>query len=83
MYPKFFTPNNDGYHDKWKVKFSEYEPGLIVKIFDRDGKLLKELGHEGAWDGTLNGQELPSTDYWFLVQRADGKEYRGHFTMKR
>ncbi len=83
MYPKFFTPNNDGYHDKWKVKFSEYEPGLIVKIFDRDGKLLKELGHEGAWDGTFNGQELPSTDYWFLVQRADGKEYRGHFTMKR
>jgi hypothetical protein len=24
----------------------------------------------------LNGHELPSTDYWFIVTRADGKEYK-------
>ena len=39
MYPKFFTPNGDGYNDTWKIKFSEYEEGLIVKLFDRYGKL--------------------------------------------
>ena len=83
MYPRFFTPNDDTYHDTWKIKFSEFEPGLIVYIFDRDGKLLKELGNNMGWDGTLNDRELPSTDYWFLVKRGNGREYRGHFTLKR
>ena len=82
-YPKFFTPNGDGYNDTWAVKFSESEPGLNTKIFDRYGKLLKELGVTAAWDGTYNGYELPSTDYWFVVVRASGKVYKGHFAMKR
>jgi len=83
MYPRFFTPNNDTYNDLWKVRSSEFEPGLTVKIFDRDGKLLKELSNNSGWNGIYNGKELPSTDYWFVVTRANGKEYRGHFTLKR
>ncbi|WP_367768416.1 T9SS type B sorting domain-containing protein [Flavobacterium sp. WC2421] len=82
-YPKFFTPNEDGFNDTWKVKFSADEIGLSVKIFDRYGKLIKELTHSNAWDGTFNGHELPSTDYWFVVTRANGIEYRGHFSLKR
>jgi len=83
-YPKFFTPNNDGSNDFWKIKFSTLEPGLSVKIFDRYGKFIKELSHNTAgWDGILNGKPLPSTDYWFVVTRANGKEHRGHFSLKR
>jgi gliding motility-associated-like protein len=82
-YPKYFTPNQDGYNDTWAVKFSQSEPGLITEIFDRYGKLLKEFGATSAWDGTYNGHELPSTDYWFVVTRANGKVYKGHFAMKR
>ncbi|WP_133158859.1 T9SS type B sorting domain-containing protein [Flavobacterium alvei] len=82
-YPKYFTPNQDGYNDTWAVKFSASEPSLIVRIFDRYGKLLKELGATAAWDGTYNGHQLPSTDYWFVVTRASGKVYKGHFAMKR
>ena len=83
MYPRFFTPNDDNYNDLWKVRSSEFEPGLTVRIFDREGKLLKVLGHQNGWNGTYNGKELPSTDYWFIVTRANGREYRGHFTLKR
>lgn len=82
-YPKFFTPNGDGYNDTWAVKFSESEPGLNTKIFDRYGKFIKELNAVSAWDGTYDGRELPSTDYWFVVVRASGKVYKGHFAMKR
>ncbi|WP_081663213.1 T9SS type B sorting domain-containing protein [Flavobacterium subsaxonicum] len=82
-YPKFFTPNGDGSHDNWHVKFAAYEPGLKTRIFDRYGKLLTELSYLEAWDGTYNGQALPSTDYWFVVIRSNGKQYKGHFSMVR
>jgi gliding motility-associated-like protein len=83
-YPKFFTPNGDGHHDFWRIKFSETEPHLMTYIFDRYGKLITGfLPNSIGWDGTYNGEPLPSTDYWFLVEREDGKIYRGHFAMKR
>ena len=84
MYPKFFTPNGDGYNDTWKIKFSENEPSLKIEIFDRYGKLIKGLLKNNLeWDGTLNNYELPATDYWFVVTRANGKVYKGHFSLKR
>jgi gliding motility-associated-like protein len=84
MYPKFFTPNGDGYNDTWKIKFSDLETGLTVKIVDRFGKFIKELPTNiDAWDGTYNGYQLPATDYWFVVTRTNGKEYKGHFSLKR
>ncbi len=83
-YPKFFTPNADGYNDTWHIQFSSYEPNLNVDVFDRFGKFLIRLkGGEDGWDGTYNGNELPSTDYWFVATREDGKVYRGHFSLKR
>jgi gliding motility-associated-like protein len=83
-YPRFFTPNGDGFNDHWKVTFSETEPHLMTYVFDRYGKLITGfLPDSLGWDGTLNGEPLPSTDYWFLVIREDGKEFRGHFAMKR
>jgi gliding motility-associated-like protein len=82
-YPKFFTPNEDGYNDLWNIKFSETEPTINTKIFDRYGKFIKELNATTAWDGTFNGSKLPASDYWFVVTRANGKIYKGHFALKR
>lgn len=83
-YPKFFTPNGDGFNDKWHVQFSNEEPNMNIEIFDRYGRYLKNIksGEEG-WDGNYNGNPLPSSDYWFAITREDGKTYRGHFTLKR
>ena len=84
MYPKFFTPNADGYNDFWKIKFSENETNLTIKIFDRYGKLLKHLERNSiGWDGKYLGKDVPSSDYWFVVTRENGKEYKGHFSLKR
>lgn len=83
-YPNFFTPNGDGTHDNWQIKYSILEPKMKVQIYDRYGKLITGFtGTSEGWDGTLNGQHLPSTDYWFVVTRADGREYKGHFAMIR
>ena len=83
-YPKFFTPNNDRYNDYWKIKFSSLEPNLMVTIFDRYGKLITVLDAKSqGWDGTYNGNPLFADDYWFIVKRQNGQEYKGHFSLKR
>lgn len=82
-FPKFFTPNNDGYNDTWTIDFAYLAPNTGIKIFDRYGKFIKELYVNTSWDGTFNGQSLPASDYWFTVTRLNGVEFRGHFSLKR
>lgn len=83
-YPKFFTPNGDGHHDTWRIEFSRLEPNMLIYIYDRFGKLINSFGSKGTgWDGTINGRQLPSTDYWFVVNRQNGKVYKGHFSLIR
>ncbi|WP_420378751.1 T9SS type B sorting domain-containing protein [Gilvibacter sp.] len=86
-YPLFFTPNQDGYHDTWNIIGIASNPTAKIYIFDRFGKLLKQLSPLGpGWDGTYNGNPMPSSDYWFQVIYDEDeveKEFRGHFTLKR
>ena len=88
-YPRFFTPNGDGYNDTWNISGLEDQPKSIIYIFDRYGKLLKTLKASGGngWDGTYNGENMPSTDYWFklLYTNRDGfeSEFKAHFSLKR
>jgi len=83
-FPKFFTPNNDGFNDHWTIDFAYLAPNTGIKIFDRFGKLLKELNsNSNGWDGTYLAQTLPASDYWFTVTQKNGKEFRGHFSLKR
>ena len=85
-FPKFFTPNGDGQNDFWQISGfnSEFQFKSKVQIFDRYGKLLIELNQNTpAWDGRYKGQLMPSSDYWFKTTLEDGKQYLGHFTLKR
>ena len=85
-FPRFFTPNNDGYRDTWQVYgvSEQFHPNSKILIFDRFGKLLKQLDPLGTgWDGTFNGQVLPNSDYWFEVTLQDGRIFKSHFTLKR
>jgi gliding motility-associated-like protein len=85
-YKKFFTPNNDGIHDTWRILGirEDFQPNSKVYIFDRYGKLLKELDPVGeGWDGTFIGRPMPQSDYWFRVFLEDGREFKGHFSLVR
>lgn len=83
-YPKFFTPNGDGHNDHWRIPYLYFYPAAVVTILDRYGKVITGFrGADHGWDGTYNGEELPSTDYWFILQFADGRNIRGHFAMVR
>jgi gliding motility-associated-like protein len=91
-YPRFFTPNGDGYNDTWNINNISILTGIKIKIFDRYGKFLAEIfPDQNGWDGSYNGQILPASDYWFLVD-YDGiidpertiiwKEFTGHFSLR-
>ncbi|WP_158524889.1 T9SS type B sorting domain-containing protein [Mesonia sp. K7] len=88
-YPKFFTPNTDGTNDLWNIKSLREDPSATVLIFDRYGKFLVEIRpFKSGWDGTYNGKQMPSNDYWFVVKYKDRnngrlREFRSHFTLKR
>jgi gliding motility-associated-like protein len=84
-FPKFFTPNGDGFNDTWQVQVNG-QPQVIkdIFIFNRYGKLLKKLNSTyTGWDGTYNGKTLPSNDYWFSVSLEDGRVFKGHFSLIR
>lgn len=89
-YPKFFTPNGDGIHDDWNILGIETLTDPIVFIFDRYGKLLKQLDENSTWDGTYIGNPMPASDYWFrfeYTEQEDGilvaKMLQNHFSLKR
>lgn len=87
-YPHYFTPNGDNHHDTWNIWDLSDQPNAVVTIFDRYGKLIKQFKTKSnGWDGTLNGRDLPSTDYWFVVKylgrNNEEKEFKAHFAMKR
>lgn len=85
-FPKFFTPNNDDANDFWQVYgiTEQFQANSTIYIFDRYGKLLKELDPlSPGWDGNYNGEKMPTSDYWFKVTLEDGRVFTNHFTLKR
>lgn len=84
--PKYFTPNGDGFHDTWNIKGVSLQSNSrsIIYIFDRYGKLLAQIKPiSNGWDGTFNGRQMPSDDYWYSIQFEDGRSAKGHFALKR
>lgn len=88
-YPLFFTPNNDGFNDYWNIINIDKLSNVKILIFDRYGKLLKELlPSEIGWDGTYRGKLMPTSDYWFTItyiNPIDGikRNFSANFTLKR
>jgi len=85
--PNYFTPNGDGYNDYWNiidVNPLSNNAGSVISIYDRFGKLLKQISTNGlGWDGKFNERTMPADDYWYVIQLEDGRSTKGHFTLKR
>ncbi|MGJ8550291.1 T9SS type B sorting domain-containing protein [Winogradskyella wichelsiae] len=82
----WFTPNGDGNFDTWAPGCTDNYPNLTFDIFDRYGRKVANYHVGEAWDGRYDGRELPSGDYWFVVQTNDAtndREFVGHFTLYR
>lgn len=89
-YPKYFTPNGDGYNDIWKIHgvTSDFYSYALIHIFDRYGKNLFNMTLSNniiGWDGRYNGEVLAPSDYWFRATLIDKEnntiEKTGHFSL--
>ncbi|NKI32795.1 T9SS type B sorting domain-containing protein [Croceivirga thetidis] len=83
--PDFFTPDGDVMNEEWRVENSQFFPNIEVKIYDRYGRVVANLKDVEGWDGRYEGAELPTGDYWYVVNANDKRNQRwvGHFTLYR
>lgn len=83
----FFSPNGDGINDTWQIVGIESYPHQLVRIYDRFGKQVFEMhdyNNEDGFKGEYNGNLLPSTDYWYVIDIEENDvQYVGHFTLLR
>jgi len=89
-FPDFFTPNNDGYNDTWKILGLSPNLYLSAKIYiyDRYGKILYSMNintNDEGWSGLYNGEILSSSSYWFnatLIDKENNTIVKtGHFSL--
>ncbi|WP_431166530.1 T9SS type B sorting domain-containing protein, partial [Tenacibaculum halocynthiae] len=87
--PNIFTPDGDGVNDYWYPLEVETYHELRVFIYDRYARKITTFNGVQAqgWDGTYDGKELPSGDYWYTIyfKELSGQERKimGHFTLYR
>ena len=83
--PNWFSPDGNGENDTWRIRGIEYE-SLEVRVFTINGI---EVYHSNSanyqtWDGTHNGQQLPTGDYYYIIQSNGNFEtYSGYVTILR
>lgn len=83
-FPNFFTPDGDNMNDEWSPKNRDLFAGVNVKIYDRYGRVVAVLNEVSGWDGTYEGKEVPTGDYWYVVNANSNQiRYVGHFTLYR
>lgn len=83
--PNTFTPNGDGYNDRWEILSLDSYPGSILEVYTSAGQLVfRTQGYAKPWDGTNNGKPLPAGTYYYVIDPKNGrKKIAGYVTLIR
>ena len=81
--PSGFTPNGDLVNDTWNIENIELYAETVVSVYTRSGELVfRSEGYQQEWDGTSNGQKLPSGVYYYVIELQKYKRtYKGSVTI--
>jgi gliding motility-associated-like protein len=78
--PNTFSPNGDGIHDKWEIKYLNTYPGCTVEIYNRYGQLVfQSTGYNKPWDGTFKDKQLPAGTYYYIINPKNGRKQMSGF----
>ncbi|MFM2138585.1 MAG: hypothetical protein RJA57_892, partial [Bacteroidota bacterium] len=73
--PNIFSPNGDGVHDTWVIKYMDSYPGCTVNVVNRYGQLVfRSVGYATPWDGKTNGKDVPVGTYYYVVDPKNGRQ---------
>ncbi|GAB4449856.1 MAG: hypothetical protein OHK0036_07490 [Bacteroidia bacterium] len=80
-----FTPNNDGINDMFYIANLERYPDNTLTIYNRYGqKIFFKRGYKNDWDGTSNGEQVPTGTYFYVLDTGTEKgSYKGHVNIIR
>lgn len=83
--PNAFSPNGDGIHDQWQIKYLESFRNADVRIFNRYGQeVFISKGYESSWDGKFKGKDIPAGVYYYVIEPNNGRrKYTGSITLIR
>lgn len=72
--PNIFSPNGDGIHDTWQIRYLQDYPNSSVQLFSRTGQLVYSSTASGLpWDGTYDGKPVPVATYYYVIKLNNGK----------
>lgn len=79
--PNTFTPNSDGINDLWEIERIDQFTRAEVIVYDRWGQVVfKSIGYASPWDGTRNGQALPTATYYYYISLNEAEEASDPYT---
>lgn len=79
-----FTPNNDGFNDFWEIPELDSYGSCEVKVYNRWGKLVfSSTEYHNEWDGSSNGDNLPSAAYYFIIKTETAGTITGTLNIVR
>lgn len=84
---KYFSPNEDNYHDLMGISNISFFPDFELEIFNKWGqKVHSQKGTYTPWDGKWNGIDLPDGTYYYMLFYEAGnknKSVKGDVTIIR
>jgi gliding motility-associated-like protein len=83
--PNIFTPNADGYNDKFEYKNQEHW-NFETQVFNRWGDLVFENKSSENWDGYYKGNKVSAGVYFYIIKAqairtGEVRVYKGHVTV--
>lgn len=74
LVPSGFTPNGDGRNDLFRLTLGYGYKVVKMYVFNRWGQTIFEAYNNNGWDGTWNGTQVDTGDYFYdiLVSCVDG-----------
>lgn len=72
--PNVFSPNLDGIHDTWIIRYLDTYPGATIEVFNRYGQSVYNPGSYKPWDGNIKGKPAPVGTYYYLINPKNGRK---------
>jgi len=87
--PESFSPNGDGYNDRFVILGIEQYPDNELMVFNRQGNtLFYRANYQNDWDGTpeegrIRGGELPEGTYYYIFRYGQNGIRKGYVYINR